>query len=101
MTDRQPDELHELRLAAAARAIRRGEVSSVANVGKRLQRASAHADLNAFITIDEAAVLEAARQANRSLREGRIAPLLGVSTFAPADLTMPDGCILLTSTTQH
>ncbi len=71
-------ELHELGLAAAARAIRNGEVSSEAYVGKLLERARRHADLKAFITIDESSVLEAARQADRSLREGRSAPLLGV-----------------------
>jgi hypothetical protein len=71
-------ELHELGLLAAARAIRNGEVSSEVYVGKLLERASGHADFNAFITIDEASVLEAARQADRSLRAGRSAPLLGV-----------------------
>lgn len=71
-------ELHELGLAAAARAIRNGEVSSEAFVGRLLVQARAHADLKAFITIDEAAVLEAARQADRSMRAGRSAPLLGV-----------------------
>jgi mandelamide amidase len=75
---RAPDELQELGLAAAARAIRNGDVSSEAYVGKLLERARSHADLKAFITIDEAAVLEAARQADRSLRSGRHAPLLGV-----------------------
>jgi mandelamide amidase len=35
--------------------------------------------LNAFITIDDASVLHAARQADRSVRAGRSAPLLGVS----------------------
>ena len=63
-------ELHELGLAAAARAIRSGDVSSETYVGKLLERARGHADLKAFITIDEAAVLEAARQADRSLRAG-------------------------------
>jgi len=47
-------------------------------VGTLLERARAHADLNAFITIEEAAVLEAARDADRSLQAGRRAPLLGV-----------------------
>ena len=71
-------ELHELGLLTAARAIRNGEVSSEVDVGKLLERASGHADFNAFITIDEASVLGAARQADRSLRAGRSAPLLGV-----------------------
>ncbi len=71
-------EFHELGLAAAARAIRSGEVSSEAYVRELLERACGHADLQAFITIDEASVLETARQADRSLRAGRSAPLLGV-----------------------
>jgi Amidase len=53
-------------------------VSSETYVGTLLERARAHADLNAFTTIDEAAVLEAARDADRSLQAGRRAPLLGV-----------------------
>lgn len=71
-------ELHELGLAAAARAIRNGEVSSETYVGNLLERAREHADLKAFITIDEASVLQAARQADRSVRAGGSAPLLGV-----------------------
>ena len=71
-------ELHELGLGAAARAIRNGEVSSETYVGELLERARAHADLKAFITIDEASVLQAARQADRALRAGHSAPLLGV-----------------------
>ena len=81
MAATRPDgsgELHELGLAAAARAIRNGEVSSEALVARLLQRARAHADLKAFIAIDEASVLEAARQADRSMRAGGSGPLLGV-----------------------
>jgi indoleacetamide hydrolase len=71
-------ELHDLGLAAAARAVRNGEVSSETYVGKLVERAGKHADLKAFITINEASVLEAARQADRLLRAGGSAPLLGV-----------------------
>jgi Asp-tRNA(Asn)/Glu-tRNA(Gln) amidotransferase A subunit family amidase len=71
-------ELHELGLAAAARAIRNGDVSSETYVRTLPERARAHADLKAFITIDEAFVLQAARQADRSRRAGCSAPLLGV-----------------------
>ena len=78
MRSRSSSELHELGLLAAARAIRNGEVSSEVYVGKLLERASGHADFNAFFTIDEVSALEAARQADRSLRAGRSAPLLGV-----------------------
>ena len=70
--------LHELGLADAARAIRNGEVSSEAYVSMLLDRARTHADLKAFITIDETSVLEAARHADRLHQEGKQAPLLGV-----------------------
>ena len=63
--------LHELGLAAAARAIRNADVSSETYVGTLLERARAHAELNALITIEEAAVLEAARDADRSRPEGQ------------------------------
>jgi mandelamide amidase len=56
--------LHELGLAAVARAIRNGDVCSETYVGELLERARAHAALKAFITIDEASVLQAARQAD-------------------------------------
>lgn len=71
-------EWHELGLAAAARAIRDGDMSSEAYAARLLERARAHADLRAFITLDEGAVLEAARRADRALRAGRRGPLLGV-----------------------
>lgn len=69
---------YELGLAAAARALRDGEISAEDLSRRLLKRARAHADLNAFITIDEASLLESARQADRALRAGRNAPLLGV-----------------------
>jgi mandelamide amidase len=53
-------------------------MSAETYVGTLLERARAHAGLNAFITIDEAVVLEAARDADRSRQAGRRAPLLGV-----------------------
>ena len=43
-----------------------------------LQRARALAELNAFITLDEAAVLAAARDADKARAAGSAAPLLGV-----------------------
>ena len=96
--------LHELGLAAAARAIHNGDVSSETYVGTLLERARAHADLNAFITIDEAAVLEAARDADRSLQAGRRAPLLGVplavkDSYLTKGLTTTLGTSVLTSFT--
>jgi indoleacetamide hydrolase len=71
-------ELHQLGLAAGARAIRHGEMSSETYVTALLERAREQADLKAFITINDASVREAARQADRSLRAGSCAPLLGV-----------------------
>jgi len=70
--------VHELGLSAGACAIRNEEMSSEAYVSTLLERARAHADLNAFITIDEASVLEAARDADRQRRAGRVTRLLGV-----------------------
>ncbi len=46
-------ELHEFGVAAAARAIRNGDISSEMYVSTLLERARAQADLNAFITLDE------------------------------------------------
>lgn len=71
-------ELHELGVADAARAIRNGEVSSESYAGTLLERARQAADLRAFVTIDEASVLEAAGEADQARRAGRSAPLLGV-----------------------
>jgi Asp-tRNA(Asn)/Glu-tRNA(Gln) amidotransferase A subunit family amidase len=71
-------ELASLGVAAAAEAIRKGEISSESYASALLQRARDHADLNAFITIDEAAVLEAAREADKAIASGATAPLLGV-----------------------
>jgi mandelamide amidase len=65
-------------LAAAAAAIRNGEITSEAYSAALLRRARALADLNAFITIDEAAVLAAARNADKARAAGSAAPLLGV-----------------------
>lgn len=71
-------ELHELSLVAAARLIREGAISSEAYAGALLGRARANAGLNAFITIDEAAVLAAARAADKDRAAGKTGPLLGV-----------------------
>ena len=74
----EPGTLNTLGLAAAAAAIRNGEFSAEAYAATLLQNARAHRDLNAFITIDETAVLTAARQADRARALGAVAPLLGV-----------------------
>jgi mandelamide amidase len=72
------DALASLGVAAAADAIHKGEISSEAYASALLQRARDHADLNSFITVDENAVLEAARTADRAIAAGATAPLLGV-----------------------
>ena len=67
-----------LGLAAAAAAIRNGEITSEAYTAALLQRARTFAELNAFTTIDEAAVLAAAKNADKARAAGSAAPLLGV-----------------------
>ncbi|SCB35050.1 mandelamide amidase [Bradyrhizobium shewense] len=67
-----------LGLAAAAAAIRGGEITSEAYTAALLRRARTLTELNAFIAIDEAAVLEAARDADKARVAGSAAPLLGV-----------------------
>src|ERR1700744_4577269 len=67
-----------LGLAAAAAAVRNGDITSETYTTVLLQRARTLADLNAFITIDEAAVLAAARDADKARAAGSAAPLLGV-----------------------
>jgi mandelamide amidase len=65
-------------VAAAAEAIRRGEISAEAYAAALLSRARQYAGLNAFITIDETAVLAAARHADKARARGADAALLGV-----------------------
>ncbi|MCC8361577.1 hypothetical protein LK996_00565 [Lysobacter sp. A6] len=74
----EADKLAELGVASAAAAIRDGAISSERYALALLQRARDHANLNAFITIDEAAVLTAARDADKARATGATAPLLGV-----------------------
>ncbi|GGA40739.1 amidase family protein [Dyella nitratireducens] len=71
-------DLSTLGLVEAASAIRRGEVTSESYTLALLQRAREHADLNAFISIDEAKVLAAARDADKARAAGVTSPLLGV-----------------------
>lgn len=74
----EAEEFTTLGVAAAAAAIRNGEMSSESYTAALLQRARAHADLNAFITIDETAALAAARASDKARAAGATAPLLGV-----------------------
>jgi mandelamide amidase len=74
----QDNELAELGVAAAAAALRDGEITSESYAAALLRRARENADLNSFITIDEPAVLSAARDADKARAAGADAPLLGV-----------------------
>jgi len=71
-------EIGSLGLAAAAAAIRNGDITAEAYATGLLKRAGVFAELNAFISIDEAAVLAAARDADKARAAGSVAPLLGV-----------------------
>jgi indoleacetamide hydrolase len=71
-------DLTSLGLAAAAAAVRNGDITSETYTTALLQRAGALTELNAFITIDEAAVLAAARDADKARAAGSAAPLLGM-----------------------
>src|SRR5688572_21323286 len=71
-------ELTSLGVAAAAAAVRNGDITSETYTTALLQRARTLADLNVFITIDEAAVLAAARDADKARAAGSAPPLLGV-----------------------
>src|ERR1700748_1327764 len=77
-SSRETADLTSLGLAAAAAAVRNGDVTSEAYAAALLQRARALVELNAFITIDEASVLAAARDADKARAAGSTAPLLGV-----------------------
>jgi Asp-tRNA(Asn)/Glu-tRNA(Gln) amidotransferase A subunit family amidase len=74
----EASELPSLGVAAVAAAIRTGEITSESYVTALLQRARRLADLSSFISIDEGAVLTAARNADKAREAGSIAPLLGV-----------------------
>jgi indoleacetamide hydrolase len=78
IASRDTTDITSLGLAAAAAAVRNGDITSESYTAALLQRARALAELNAFITIDEPAVLEAARDADKARSAGSAAPLLGV-----------------------
>jgi len=70
--------LLQLGVSAAADAIRKGEMSGERYASVLLRQAEAQKELNAFVTIDEVGVLEAAREADKQRAAGVSAPLLGV-----------------------
>ncbi|MGK3207834.1 amidase family protein [Amycolatopsis sp. MEPSY49] len=72
------ENLAGLGVAAAAAAIRDGDITSESYTSALLRRARENAGLNSFITIDESVVLEAAGAADKARAAGSDAPLLGV-----------------------
>jgi mandelamide amidase len=68
--------LHELSLVAAAAAIKDGSISSSEYATALLKRARKHADLMAFITLDEVAILEGACRADLERKSGKSGGLL-------------------------
>ena len=78
-TARRPADLTDLGVVDAARLIRAGQVSSVELTLAYLARADARPDLNAFVTLDRAGAVVAARRADADLAAGRVrGPLHGV-----------------------
>lgn len=63
--------LYTLTAAEAAALIKAGEITSEALVTELLARIKANTDLNAFINVDEKAVLAAARAADQAVKEGK------------------------------
>ena len=71
--------LHELGVAALARQLRERKVSALETAQHFLVRAKSHADLGAFLAIDEDVTLAQARAADQALVDGNSnATLLGV-----------------------
>ena len=72
-------DLHQLGVVESATAIRSGEIKAEDLATALLQRAKALNALNAFVNLDEAIVLEAARAADRHRASGKaMGPLHGV-----------------------
>lgn len=74
----QPEGLSTLGVGAAADAIRNGEIAAEPYSAALLERARNYSHLNSFISIDESAVLAAARKADKARAHGSADPLLGV-----------------------
>ena len=71
-------ELYQLDVSALAQKLAAREVSSVEVTQALLDRARAHADLGAYLALDDEASLAQARAADARLAAGERAPLLGV-----------------------
>jgi indoleacetamide hydrolase len=78
-TAQRPADLTALSVTDAAQLIRERRVSSAELTQAYLARTEAHAALNAYITLDRAGALAAARRADAELAAGtRVGPLHGV-----------------------
>ena len=84
------DELLHAGVVDLAGRLRRREVSAVELARHFGQRIAAHADLGAFVALDEALTLAQARRADQRLAEGDTAPLLGVP-IAHKDIFVTQG----------
>ena len=72
-------QLHELSVIAAAQSIRDGSLTSVAYATALLRRYRDNLDLNAFITVNEEAILEASSITDSDRISGKpLGPLHGV-----------------------
>jgi len=76
--DTNTEPLAAIGVAEAVRALDNRVFSAETYAGALLRRARQKSDLNAFITIDEEAVLNAAREADKARSSGASRPLLGV-----------------------
>ncbi len=81
------DDLTRLGVAELARLLRRREISPVELTERLLERTeSLQPSLNAFMSVDREAALEAARRAERTFLEGRPAGLMHGIPYAAKDL---------------
>lgn len=75
---RDDSKLTELGVAAAAAAIRRGDITAESYASALLEQARTEQEIHSFVTIDEPAVLAAASAADKARGAGATAALLGV-----------------------
>ena len=81
--------LHTLGVAALSRAMTAGQVSSVELTRTLLASVTAHADLGAFLAVDETAALAQAQAADACRARGEAGPLTGVP-IAHKDIFVTD-----------
>jgi aspartyl-tRNA(Asn)/glutamyl-tRNA(Gln) amidotransferase subunit A len=93
-------DVHRLGVAGLAAALAARRISSVEAVQAYAARARQHADLGAYLVLDEAQALEQARQADAERAAGRGGPLAGVpiahkDIFVTRDLPSTAGSKML------